>query len=288
MDETRSGALAGKVCLITGANTGIGRATALELGRRGARLRLAGRSEERTQPVLDELRALGEKGGGADVAFIPLDLGSLASVRACAEAFLARDEPLHVLIANAGLAGARGQTEDGFERAFGVNHLGHHLLIRLLEETLVASAPSRIVIVSSKSHYSAKTLDLEEVRRSTRSLSALDEYAVSKLANVLCAKELDRRLGDRGVTAVSLHPGVVASDVWREVPWPFRSLIKLFMISNEEGARTTIHCATAPEIPRQGGQFFDRCRPRTPSPLARDEALARRLWEESEKMVGLA
>jgi len=273
--------VAGKVCLITGANTGIGRVTAVELARKGARMILAGRSEERTQPVLDEVRAL-----GAEAEFLPLELGSLASVRRAAKTFLESGRPLELLVLNAGLAGFRGLTEDGFEVHFGTNHLGHFLLTCLLRERLVASAPARVVVVASRAHYRARTLDLDTVRRTTESVTGFSEYGVSKLANVLFASELARKLAGTGVTTYSLHPGVVASDVWRRVPWPFRSVIKLWMITNEEGAQTTLHCATAPALEGESGLYYDKCAPKKASRLARDEALAAKLWKTSEELTG--
>ncbi len=269
--------MAGQICFITGANTGIGRVTAVELGRRGMRLFLAGRSAERTQPVVDEIRAAG---GAAE--FVELDLGSLASVRRCAASFLARDEPLNVLVANAGVAGFRGVTADGFELHFGTNHLGHFLLTELLRARLLASAPARVVVVASSAHYRARALDFDALRRPTKSFTGRDEYGVSKLCNILFAAELGRRMAGTGVTSYALHPGVVASDLWRRVPWPIRPLLELPMISNEEGAKTSIWCATAAEIAGETGLFYDKCRPRAASRLARDEALAARLWQKSE------
>lgn len=270
--------LSGQVCMVTGANTGIGRVTAVELARAGARVVLAGRSAERTEPVVEEIR----RTHGEDRAwFLPLDLGSFASVRRAAEAFQAREAKLHVLVANAGLAGHRGVTEDGFELHFGTNHLGHFLLVELLRARLLASAPARVVIVASRGHRKAKRLDLDAQRGPTRTLTGFPEYCVSKLANVLHARELGRRLQGTGVTTYSLHPGVVASDVWRRVPWPFRSLIKLRMISNEAGARTQLHCATAPELANETGLYYGECTAVAPAPLARDDALALELWNRS-------
>jgi len=269
--------LSGKTIVITGPNTGIGRATAVALGRRGAKLFLAGRSAERMQPVIDELR----REGNDEASYLPLDLGSLASVRACARRFLETGEPLHVLIANAGLAGQRGMTEDGFERTFGVNHLGHFLLIDLLLERLKESAPSRIVIVASRAHKRVNKLDFDALRKPTRTTSGFPEYGVSKLCNVLHARELARRLEGTGVTTYALHPGVIASDVWREVPWPIRPVMKMFMKTNEEGAATSIYCATAPELENVSGRYYDECKEREPASLARDEALAKELWRRS-------
>jgi NAD(P)-dependent dehydrogenase (short-subunit alcohol dehydrogenase family) len=267
----------GKVCVITGASSGIGRVTAVELVRRGARVVLANRSREKTEPLLAEL--------GESAEFVELDLASLASVRQAAASLLERDRPIHVLINNAGVAGIRGQTADGFELAFGTNHLGHFLLTELLRERLVASAPARIVNVASKAHFRASGLDLESVRGPTRTATGFPEYCASKLANVLFSAELGRRLAGTGVTTYSLHPGVVASDLWRPVPRLFQPLIKLFMISNEDGARTQIHCATAPELANETGLYYDECRARKPSRWGSDDALAAELWQKSEAWV---
>ncbi len=273
--------LAGKLLVITGANTGIGQATAEILAARGARVVLACRSEDKTRPVIDNLRAR-----GGDAEFLSLDLASLASVRSAAEALLAAGRPIDVLINNAGLAGLRGVTKDGFELTFGTNHLGHFLFTVLLAPLLCAAPGARIVNVSSTSHYQAKGIDFDALRAPTPSVTALPEYAVSKLANVLFTAELARRLGPRGVHSYALHPGVVASDAWRQIPWPFRSIIKLFMITNEQGAATSVHCATSPEVKDHDGRYYDDCREKKPSRLARDPDLARALWEKSVEWTG--
>ncbi|MEE2729768.1 MAG: SDR family oxidoreductase [Pseudomonadota bacterium] len=275
--------LQGKVALVTGANTGIGRVTARELALQGAHVFLACRSEQKTRAVLDEIHEL--SGGQAKAEFLPLDLGDLDSVRRCAEMFLARDLPLHLLICNAGLAGQRGMTESGFELIFGVCHVGHFLLTQLLLECIKASAPARIVVVASKVHRAAKSLDFDGLRQPTRSRTAMAEYAVAKLANILFAKELAKRLQGTGVTTYALHPGVVASDVWRAVPWPFDKLIKAFMLSLEQGAVTTLHCATSAAVATETGLYYDECQPVQPSRLACDAALAEQLWQESEAWV---
>jgi retinol dehydrogenase 12 len=273
----------GKTILITGANTGIGRVTARELARQGARLYVACRSVERTAPVLEELRMAGA--GSAEM--LTVDLGDLMSVRACAEAFLAREPRLHVLINNAGLAGHRGVTRDGFEIAFGVNHLGHFLLTELLMDALRAGTPSRIVNVSSQAHYRAKGIDWEALRRPTRTLTGMPEYDVSKLCNVLHAKELARRLEGTRVHTYALHPGVIASDVWRRVPWPVRPVMTAFMKSNEEGAQTSLYCATSEAVAEHTGRYYDDCREKEPSEVAKDAALAEELRQRSAEWVGL-
>ncbi len=279
----------GRVCLVTGANTGLGEVTAKVLAARGARVILASRTRERTQHVLDAIAA-----AGGDAVFVPLDLGSLDSVRACAAQVLARDEPLHVLVNNAGLAGHQGTTAEGFELQFGVNHLGHYLLTRLLLDRLKASAPARIVNVASKAHLKADGIDYAAVRQPTKTATALHEYQVSKLANVLFTTALVERLDPAQVTAYSLHPGVVASDVWRRVPWPFRSLLKARMLSVEEGAEANLLCATAPVDELQNGGYYHKGKKGKPvflahaNPAALDHAAADRLWRQSAEWVGLA
>ena len=272
--------LAGRTFLVTGANTGIGRATATELARRGGRVYIAARSEAKARPVVDEIkRAKGER----SAEFLSLDLADLGAVRAAAEAFLERDEPLHVLINNAGVGGQRGVTANGFEIQFGVNHLGHFLLTQLLVDRLRESAPARIVVVSSTGHYQARRIDFDVVQRPTHGYTGLREYAVSKLCNVLHAQELARRLAGSGVTACSLHPGAIASDIWRRIPFPFRLLTKV-MKSPEQGAETSLYCATAPELEHVTGKYYDNCREKAASAVATPE-LARELWKRSEEFV---
>ncbi len=270
-----------RIALVTGANTGIGRVTARELARRGARVVVATRDEQRTRDVLADIRTAGGEGH-----WLALDLGDLDSVRRCANEFLALNLPLHLLVNNAGLAGRRGFTRSGFELAFGVNHVGHFLLTQLLVDRLKASAPARVVTVASHAHYRARGIDWEAVRRPTRHRFAMPEYSVSKLANVLFSAELGRRLAGSGVTTYALHPGVVASDIWRTIPQPLRWLVTRRMITPEEGAKTTLYCATEPSLATESGLYWDRCRARTPSALARDEALAAQLWQRSEAWVG--
>jgi NAD(P)-dependent dehydrogenase (short-subunit alcohol dehydrogenase family) len=267
------------VALVTGANAGIGRTTAIELARRGARVFLAGRSEAKMRPVVEEIARATP---GAMPQFLSLDLGDFESIRQCAEDFLRRDLSLDLLVNNAGVAGIRGLTKSGFELAFGTNHVGHFLLTNLLLDRLRRSAPARVVNLASRAHYRAPGIDFEAVRRPTATIVGLAEYSVSKLANVLFSVELARRLQGTRVNAYALHPGVVASDIWRRVPPPFRWLFKLFMISPEDGARTTLHCATSVEAGTESGLYYDRCQPKRPSTLALDVALAGELWRRSE------
>ena len=271
--------LEGRTFLVTGANSGIGRATALALVGRGGRVHLACRSAEKAAPVLDEAQAVD---GPGSAAFLELDLADLASVRRASAAFLGTGEPLHVLVNNAGVAGQRGQTAQGFELAFGVNHLGHFLLTKLLLERLRAGRPARVVTVSSVGHRQARGIDFEAVRRPSRSFTGLPEYAVSKLCNVLFTQELARREAGTGVSTYALHPGAIGSSIWRRVPWPVEPVMKLFMRSSEEGAATSLYCATAPELESVSGRYYDHSREKAPSKVA-TPALGAELWARSEE-----
>jgi dehydrogenase/reductase SDR family protein 13 len=270
--------LSGRTFLVTGASSGIGTETVRGLASRGAKVFVAGRSEAKTRPVMQEISS---QTGNQQLEFLPLDLGDLESVRACAQAFLDRDEPLHGLINNAGLAGQQGITKSGFELAFGTNHVGPFLLTDLLLDRVRQSAPSRIVNVASEGHYRADGIDYDAARKPTKTRTAFPEYCVSKLANVLHAQELARRLEGSGVTTYSLHPGAVASDIWRSVPWPIRPLMKLMMKSTEDGAKTSLYCATSADVANQSGLYYDSSQVKEPSQVATPE-LGRELWDRSQ------
>ena len=274
--------LTGRVALVTGANTGIGRITARELARRGADVFLATRSLARTQPALDEIAQLTGRPGAH---WLELDLADFASVRACAERFLATGRPLHLLVNNAGLGGQRGLSRDGLELTFGVNHMGHFLLTQLLRERLVASAPARVVTVASRAHQWAPGLDWDALRQPTRSLTGIREYMVSKLANVLFSAELGRQLAGSGVSSYAVHPGVVDTEIWRQVPRLLRPLLKLRGLRDpEQGAQTTLYCALqAPQ--QETGRYYADSALKTPSKLAQDQRLAAELWRFSEQIL---
>jgi retinol dehydrogenase 12 len=273
------GELGGRTFLVTGGNTGIGRATALGLAGLGGRVFIACRSVPRGEEAAASIRG---STGNESVWVLPLDLADLESVRSCASEFLARGEPLHVLVNNAGLAGVRGVTRQGFELTFGVNHLGHFLLTRALLGRITESAPARVVNVSSDSHYGAKGIDFDALRRPARGITGMHEYSVSKLCNVLFTQELARRTAGTGVTTYAVHPGVVASDIWRRVPWPVRPIMTRRMLSVTQGAQTSLYCATSPDVAGDSGKFYEKCAERAPSPAATAE-LARALWERSEE-----
>jgi dehydrogenase/reductase SDR family protein 13 len=275
--------LVGRTFLVTGANSGIGRAMAEALAQRGGAVVLAGRSEERTQPVLEAIRS---RRPVSDPLFMHLDVSDLGSVRAAAQGYLGSGRPLDVLVNNAGVAGTRSLSRDGFDRTYATNHIGPFLLTNLLLPRLKESPAGRIVNVSSIAHLSAKQIDWSMLeRRQIPRRSAFGDYGVTKLMNVLHAKELARRLAGTRVTTYAVHPGGVATNIWRSVPQPFQWLLKLFLISSEKGAETPLYCATAPELATVSGRYYDRCREARTNPLAEDPALAAELWRRTEAAV---
>jgi len=274
-------AMNGRTVVITGTNTGIGRVTAQVLAAAGARVIMLNRSRERSEQVIADLQRTGSR-----FELVELDLGRLDSVRQAADRVLELAPRIDVLINNAGLAGSRGHTADGFELAFGVNHLGHYLLTALLWPALGAPH-TRIVNVSSRAHYRAPGIPWDALQQKTPSTTGLNEYAVSKLANVLFTAELHRRTGG-SPHIYALHPGVVATDVWRSIPSPLAWVARQFMASVEDGAQTTLHCAASPATAADSGLYYDNCRPRTPSKWAQDPSLADELWSRSAQWTGIA
>ena len=274
----------GQVALITGGNIGIGRVTAIELAKKGYQVVIAGRSLERTQPVLDHIASLSLN---KPALFLNLDLASLASVRACAQKFIQLNLPLHLLINNAGVAGLRGLTQDGFEMTFGINHLGHFLLTQLLLDKLQSSGPSRVVTVSSRAHKRTSGIDWNALRQPTHSWTGINEYAVSKLANLLFSAELAKRVQGTSVSTYSLHPGVVDTEIWRALPDWARPLLRLRgFLTPEQGALTTLHCALhAPQ--QESGLYYADSQPKQPAALGQNSELAKELWKRSEAWVNL-
>ena len=278
----RPGLFAGRVALVTGGGTGIGRAIAEELSALGARVALCGRRVEPVTELAEALRAKGAEAHGASV-----DIRSPESIDAFVKDVLARFGTIDLLVNNAGLAGPRGLTKDGFELTVGTNHLGPFLFTVLLLPRLRESKPARVVNVASKMHAKAPGLGFEHWRTSTRSITGTPEYAVSKLCNVLFTRSLAAGKAGDGVHSYAVHPGVIASDVWREVSWSVRPIMKRFMKSPEEGAATSLYCATSPDVAEHDGRYYDACREAKPSPLALDAALAETLWAKSAELVGL-
>jgi dehydrogenase/reductase SDR family protein 13 len=273
----------GRTFLVTGANSGIGRATVEALAARGGDVVLAARSEERTMPVLHDIQ---RRYPAVKAQFLAVDVSDLASVRRAAAEFLAAGQPLDVLINNAGIAGTRALSQDGFDLTYATNHIGPFLFTNLLVPRLRESARGRVVNVASGAHKMVKRIDWSVLeRRTTPQRSAFTDYAVTKLMNVLHAKELARRLAGTRVTTYALHPGAVASNIWRALPRPLQWFGKLFMASNEEGALTSLYCATTPDLATVSGRYYDRGHEARPSRLAEDEALAKELWDRTDACI---
>jgi NAD(P)-dependent dehydrogenase (short-subunit alcohol dehydrogenase family) len=276
----------GKRVLITGATTGIGRVTALELAKLGAEIVLVARSEAKAQATAAEIRAA----SGREPVVLLADLASLSSVRQVAAAFRQRFDRLDVLINNAGAVFAKRElTVDGFEHTFALNHLSYFLLTNLLLDRLKAAGAARVVNVASNAHYAGK-IDFDDLQ-AEKSYFSFRAYSNSKLANVLFTFELARRLAGTQVTSNCVHPGAVRSGFGHNNPGFFSSVLalaQLFMISPEKGARTSIYLASSPEVQGTTGKYFDKCKPKAPSKIALDEGVQRRLWEASARLVGLA
>lgn len=283
-----SWSIEGKTVLITGANSGIGRETAVGLARMGANVTFTSRDRARGEEALADVR---ERSGRDDVGLMDLDLASFASIRRFASAFLGGHERLDVLVNNAGLIlGDRRETEDGFEATFGTNHLGHFLLTDLLLERIKASAPARIVNLSSRAHrYARSGLDFDDLQ-SEHGYRGLRVYGRSKLANILFTRELARRLEGTNVTANAVHPGAVATGFARDgdVKGLYGRLVALakpFLKTPEQGAQTSIYVATSPELEGVTGTYFANSKEARTAAAARDDEAARRLWQVSEELI---
>lgn len=279
----------GKTVVITGANTGIGKETAVGLSEMGATVVLACRNRTKAEAAAAEI---GARSGRADVHLVDLDLADLDSVQACAEDLLTRFDRLDVLINNAGgELRTRTTTKQGFEATFGINHLGHFLLTTLLLDRIKASAPARIVNVSSVGHHFAfGGMPWDDLQCENRRYRANDTYCVSKLANILFTRELAHRLPAHEVTANACHPGAVRSEFAssEDMGRPYAALMTAigpFLISSKSGARTSIHLASAPEVDGKTGGYYVRRKPGRPSKHAQDDDAARRLWDVSEKLL---
>jgi len=271
-----------KTALVTGANTGIGKEIALSFASKGIKVFIASRSYDRTLPVIQAIEKLY---GAHKCEWLSLDLGSIKSIDRCTDFFFEQNVSLDYLVNNAGFAGKRGSTKEGFELAFGVNYFGHYVLTRRLECALFHSKNARVVNVSSKVHSIVKKLDFASLRKPTKSLSGIHEYAVSKLANILFTSELHRRYASLGVSSFAVHPGLVDTEIWRTLPFFLRPILKLKgMLTPEEGAKHVLQCAFI-EASTHSGKYFSKCKPSSPSTLATDQKLAIKLWEQSESWM---
>ena len=282
-------AVEGRTCLVTGATSGIGRSAAIALAERGARLVLVVRSLQRAEAVRSEIAA---RTGNTDVEVLLADLESQSEIRRAASELLASGEPVHVLLNNAGIVlTERSETGDGIETTFAVNHLAPFLLTNLLLERMIASAPARVVNVSSEAHRLGGGLDFDDLG-ARRRYSGMAVYGRSKLANLYFTSELARRLAGTGVTVNALHPGAVRTGLGQNNDAPILKflarLARPFFRSPDEGADTAVWLCSAPELFGVSGKYFSDRKERVPHRLAQDEAAARRLWDESAKLVGLA
>lgn len=280
--------LSGQVCLVTGATRGIGRVTAEALAKRGAFVLVHGRDSVTVGLVC---REIGRLVGDANLTGLVADLSSMADVRKLADEVLAARDRLDVLVNNAGSVTVRRTvTADGLEWQLATNHLAPFLLTNLLLERLKASAPARVVTVSSAAHRRAE-LDFDDLNWETRKYNSMGAYSASKLANIYFTSELARRLDGTGVTANCLHPGVVATNIFSH-GGSIGKLIGLvarpFMLSAEDGAKTSIYLATSPKVAEVSGRYFVKSAPVELEPVAIDAEAARRLWEISAKLTGLA
>jgi NAD(P)-dependent dehydrogenase (short-subunit alcohol dehydrogenase family) len=278
----------GKVCLVTGATSGIGEVTARELAKQGATLVIVGRNRQKAEATIEEIKS---RSGNENVEYLLADLSSQKEIRSLAQEFKSRHDRLDVLVNNAGAVFSEyGETEDGIERTFAVNHLNYFLLTNLLLDTLKAGAPSRIVNVASDAHQGAE-LDFDDLG-AKQNYGLMRAYGRSKLANVMFTYELARRLEGTGVTANALHPGAVATNFGsNNTVWyarPLLALFRLFATTPEKGAETSVYLASSPEVEGVTGQYFANKKPVASSKASYDEETARRLWGVSEELTGLS
>ena len=281
-----TGLMEGKVCLITGATSGIGEVTACELARMGCSVVITARDERKAEIAVDKLRA---ESGSLKIDGLVADLSSQDQVRNLAAEFKRQHNRLDVLINNAGAIYLRRYlSQDGIEMTFAVNHLAPFLLTNLLLEMVIDSAPARIINVASNSH-EGQEIDFDDLE-SQRSYNFMRAYGRSKLANVKFTFELSRRLAGSSVTVNAFHPGLVGTNMGSNNGWLvklFLPLFRLFSLSPEEGAETSIYLASSPEVEGVSGKYFYQKRAVPSSPNSLDEEKARQLWEVSAEMTGL-
>ncbi|XP_030629641.1 retinol dehydrogenase 12 [Chanos chanos] len=278
--------LDGKTVIITGANTGIGKETAHDLAKRGARIIIACRDMQKAEAAQKEII---EESGNQNIIIRKLDLSDTKSIREFAEGINKEEKQLNVLINNAGIMMCPySKTADGFEMQFGVNHLGHFLLTFLLIGLLKRSAPSRVIILSSMAH-AWGSIQLDDIN-SERRYHSRRAYGQSKLANILCVRSLAKRLKDTGVTVYAVHPGIVRTELKRHmnlgllIMW---KIVRPFTKTAVQGAQTSIYCAVEPELGTESGAYYSNCGIGSCTRAARDDEMAEKLWELSCKMLGI-
>jgi len=286
--------LKGKYAIITGANTGLGKVTALEMARKGCHVILACRSKEKTDPVVEEIKKIT---GNENVEFMELDLSSLASVTAFSDAFAAKNVPLNILINNAGVMMCPFQlTKDGLENQIGTNHFGHFYLTMNLLPILEKNQPSRIVNLTSSAHHRTYSEGIRFDRiNKPEGYSISGAYGQSKLCNILFAKELQKKLGDKQIYVNAVHPGWVATDLQRHIEawgtiakYLSKFVSSTFALTPEEGALTQLYVATSPEIEQKnyrGEYFVPFAKLATPSSFASNPELAQKLWDFTQQIL---
>jgi NAD(P)-dependent dehydrogenase (short-subunit alcohol dehydrogenase family) len=280
--------LEGKVCLVTGATSGIGKQIAIGLGKLGGSIVLAGRDRSKCEAVVREIAdGLDHK---ASASYLVADFSSQSAIRNLAQEFKDMHQRLDILVNNAGVFKAKHQlTKEGIEYTLAVNHLAPFLLTNLLMDRLKVSNQSRVVTTSSIAHRGAR-IDFDDLQSSRRRYSGIRAYGQSKLANILFTKELARKLEGSGATANCFHPGGVRTSLARDNPWYYRLawyVATIFLTSSEKGADTGIYLASSPDLNGVTGKYFVKRRETTPSQAARDQEAATRLWDASEKLTGI-
>jgi NAD(P)-dependent dehydrogenase (short-subunit alcohol dehydrogenase family) len=282
--------MSGRICIVTGANSGIGKETALGLAQIGARVVMVCRNAEKGKAALEEIR---RGSGSSQVDLLMADMSSQASIRALAKQIQQKYPRLDVLVNNAGGAAlARTLSADGIEMTLAANHLGAALLTLLLLDLLKASAQSRIVNVSSCEAQQPSRLDMDDLQFERRKYSGVAAYRQSKLLMNAFTFELARRLAGTGVTANCLHPGAVATNIWSSAALPriFKlliALVKPFMLNSKRGAAVSLYLAASPEVAQVSGEYFVKCKPAKSNPLSRDPKLMAEVWLWTEKMTSL-
>ena len=281
--------LSGKVAVVTGGNSGIGKEAAVEIARQGAHVVIAARNPTKAAAAVTEVETRGNARGRVET--MPIDLASFASVRAFADAFTAKHDRLDILLNNAGgVLRKRIVTGDGHEMQFQVNHLSHFLLTNLLHDVLVRSAPARVVNVSSYAHTTVRHgLDFDDLEFERRRYHGFAVYSATKLMNVLFTLELARRENPDVITANAVHPGFVASNFAKEGDTGFFGLLmplaRPFALSPAKGALTSIYVSTSSDVDGLTGLYFVKGKAVSPSPPALDAAAAARLWDVSAKLT---
>ena len=272
-----------KVCVVTGANTGIGRATADHLAREGATVVMICRSKERGEKARSEIAAAS---GNSKVELVIADLAEMKDVRRAAEEIKSRHSKIHVLMNNAAVfLPKRETTSDGLEKTFATNYLSHFLLTHLLLDQIKAAAPSRIINVATKT--TGLSLDVDDLQLEKRGYSIMKAVGPTKLALIMFTRELAKRLEGTGVTVNALHPGLVKTPLLDEVPAAMRFFFHLFSTTPEKGARTPIYLATSNDVANTTGGLFANCKPVKIGGQAADDAVVKKLWDTSAKLAGI-